>query len=141
MERADTQIIAIWQLCKKQLFRSYAGWKIRIPKLRRTLAWNRAPCSLLRWLFWPFSGFRVPFHSRDTLDPTIAVRSKVTQEERHITRPDSSQDCPAFLSHEDNMHLHHDSKLNTALALLRLGGECFGQHGQVTDHAPTFDRQ
>ena len=58
-----------------------------------------------------------------------------------MTRPDSSQDCPAFLSHEDNMHLHHDAKLNTALALLRLGGECFGQHGQVTDHAPTFDRQ
>ncbi len=26
------------------------------------------------------------------------------------------------------MHLPHDLKLNTALALLRQGGECFGPH-------------
>ena len=31
------------------------------------------------------------------------------------------------------MHLHHDTKLNTALALLRLGGECFGQHNLLSD--------
>ena len=30
------------------------------------------------------------------------------------------------------MHLHHDTKLNTALALLRLGGECFGQHNLLS---------
>ena len=58
------------------------------------------------------------------------------------TRPaGQAQTLPGLSHNEDNLNLKQDPNLNTALTLLRLGGECFQQHNLLSTASDLEQRQ